>query len=230
MPKLTTSEREWLAKSHGLLLFERPDRSVIEGPVRFHRIFYDPQDEREVEIEDKYDLRIELPHADRRPRLFETDGRIRGVYDALPKPKTSADIHVNADWSLCLAAPQQWTLKYLKDPSLVTLFRDYIEPYLYSQSFFEQYGRWPWPNLPHGAGGILTWFHQNKDVPGAASETAQVIRRLARDSDRAANILARAQRRDSFNPRAKCLCGSGRPYLQCHPYMFKLALALKFGV
>jgi hypothetical protein len=228
MPKLTTSERKWLGESHGLLLFERPDMSVIEGPVRFHRTFYDSQEMHEVEIEDKYDLRIELPHADRRPRLLETAGRIRSVYDAHPELTTSADIHVNADWSLCLAAPQQWTLKYLKDPSLITLFRDYIDPYLYSQSFFQQYGRWPWLHLPHGLDGILTWLRQNTDVPGAARETARGIRRLANDSDRAANMITRAQRRDSFNPRAKCLCGSGRQYLQCHPYMFKLALALKF--
>jgi hypothetical protein len=227
MPKLTTSEREWLAKSHGLLLFERPDKSVIEGPVRFHRIFHDPHRACEIEIEDKYNLRIELPHADRHPHLLETAGRIKSVYDAHPELTASADIHVNADWSLCLAAPQQWTLKYLKDPNLITLFRDYIEPYLYSQSFFQQYNRWPWPNLPHGLEGILTWFHQNTAVPGAARETARAIRRLANNSDRAANMMARAQRHDSFNPRAKCLCGSGRPFIRCHPAMAKLALALR---
>ncbi len=225
MALLTTDEQNWLYANHpGLTLFQQPDRTVILGRLRFNRMY-----EEEQTINDVYKIRLEIPYdSSRKPRLLETGGRLKEVFDNRLEFTKLADIHANEDWSMCLAAPQQWALKYLPNPDIRILFRDYIEPYFYSQSFYQQHGKWPWPHLPHGLRGIVLWFVGNYDTPGAAAETAREVHRLAKkDHPPAIRMVARAMRLNSFTPRERCLCGKKRSYLQCHPRLPKLALAIR---
>lgn len=226
MPRLTNDDTRWLAVHHSsLVIYQRPDRTVIEGTLRFHRSFEG------VAIEDAYSIRLELPVIDSAlPLLTDTGGRLRAVLDSHPEfDGEQVHLHAYTSWKLCLAAPQELRLVYLSNPTLELLFSRYIEPYFYSQSFFEHYGTWPWSHLPHNFGGILEWYDANYLLPGAAKETATEIHKHANkhSAQRAISMVTRARRRDGFVPRNRCLCGSKRNYLQCHPSYIKLALALR---
>lgn len=205
-------------------MFDRPDRSILEGTLHFNRSYSG------LTIEDAYQIRLELPYKDgSRPHLEEIGGRLKSVFCDHPEFTSLADIHAYPDWSLCLAAPQQWTLEYFSSPKMRILLCDYIEPYFYAQSFFERNGgRWPWPPLPHGLKGIVAWFIDNQGRPDAVKETAREVRKLAKKGDKSAiRMVARAMRRNSFIPRERCLCGSKRSYLQCDPCLTRLALAIR---
>lgn len=224
MAKLTANEETWLATKHpSLVLIHRLNYTVLEGALRFHRVYEN------VPIEDIYKIRLELPHNPKLlPRLTETGGRLQEVLSKRADVQGPADLHAFPDWRLCLAAPQELRLNYLNNPSVKVLFDKYIEPYFYSQSYFEAIGTWPWRHLPHGVDGIIEWFANNSNLPGSAKETAQAVRELARDDNqRAIRMISRAMQHDSFAPRNKCLCGANQNYQQCHRMLPKLAIALR---
>jgi hypothetical protein len=225
MPRLLNTDRSWLANNFpSLVIVERPEYSLIEGRLHFHRAYDD------VAIEDEYTIRLELPMSPKAlPRLTETAGRLRQVLKNHPEFKGRlVELHMYRNEQLCLAAPQDLRLNYLPNPSAELLFDRYIVPYLYSQSHFERLGRWPWPHLPHDTEGIIAWYNQNSTTPGAAKETAASLKSLADSgNERAQQMIARAMLHDSFSPNSKCLCGSSRKQMQCHRTFMKLALALR---
>lgn len=223
MTRLTAKEATWLATEQpGLMQFKRPTCTVIEGRFRFHLTH------KSVTIKDTYDIRLELPHDGKRPRVKETGGRIKAVYATHPEFKSPADIHAFDNWNLCLAAPQEITLVYLSNPNIKLFFERYLAPFFYSQSFFEKNRDWPWPHLRHNTNGIVDWFVDNQNVSGAIGETVRELVKLAKDGrSLAMTLVENAMKHDSFNPRGRCLCGGKRNYIQCHPGLHKLALPLR---
>ncbi len=223
--RLTTSDTAWIASNHpSLIVLEHPRYSLVEGKLRFNRI-YDG-----IAIEDSYAIRLELSaESEALPRLTETDGRLRRVLAAHPEFKNKlVELHEYPDGHLCLGAPQDLRLKYLPNPSAKLLFERYIIPYFYSQSYFEHFGRWPWAHLPHDAKGLIDWYSENISVHGAARQTIIELRRLAANGNpQAKRIISRAMAYDSFSPNSRCLCGSGKRQASCHVAFMSLALAFR---
>lgn len=224
MPRLTSSEKRWLAKHHpSILLIERATLTALEGKFRFRRKYNGHI------IEDTYSLRISVPADESIPKVSETKGRLLKVLAKHPEFKGDlSELHMYTSEQLCLAAPQELRLIYKPNPNIKVFLTRYVEPYLYSQSYFEEHGWWPWPHLPHNTAGMLEWYRENYSLPSAAKETAVEIIKLAKKDNVAANnLIMRAKRRESFNPRSRCLCGSGQTYLKCHPTYARLALQLR---
>lgn len=220
MSKPNESDLQWLSDNHPRLLYFRSGaKTIISGRLTFNRTF------QEETIYDTYSISVELADDDKQlPTVFETSGRLRAVMKKR-KVKTLADLHCYPNGALCLAAPQDLTLSFLPEPSLYRLFENYIIPFLYSQSYYEKHGKWPWPHLPHDAPGLLDWFRENAHLPDAARETVKELRKLK--TREASQVLRRGARSDSFNPRASCLCGSGETYTQCHPQFLQIAFKLR---
>lgn len=224
MARLSTEDKAWIASNFSsLAVIERPKYSLVEGRFYF-RGDYDG-----VTIEDDYMIRLELASSgESLPRLFETDGRLKRVLAAHPEFENKlVELHIYPDERLCVGATQDLRLNFLPNPSAELLFDRYITPYFYSQSYFEQHGKWPWSHLPHDSYGILAWYAENSAIVGAARETAASLRTLATNNINAQHIIDRAMRMDSFSPKSKCLCGSGKKQSQCHRQFMKLALALR---
>jgi hypothetical protein len=225
MPRLTNDDKEWLSNNYpGLSVIERPGYTLVEGCFVFNRSFND------IERADSYQIRLELREdVSALPRIYERGGRLDAVLQKYPKLKGEpVELHIYPDKRLCLAAPQELRLRYLKNPSAQLLFEDYIVSYFFSQSFFEENGEWPWHHLPHDSFGVVVWYLDNFTMPGATRETVVALRSLAkRNHPKAQKIIQRAMRHDSFNPRAKCLCGSNKNYIECHKQLIKLAMAFR---
>lgn len=220
MSKPTESDLEWLRENYRSLFYFRSGGStIIEGTLSFSRAY------KGVTRTDAYSISIDLPDVtDKLPKVFEKGGRLKSVQEKHGLKKL-ADLHCYSSGELCLAAPQQLTLTFLPKPSLSQLIEVYVVPFFYSQSYYEEYTEWPWPHLPHDARGLLAWFHENADMSGAASETIKELRKLKTKA--ATETLARGARADSFNPRARCLCGRKKSYLECHPRLVKLAFDIR---
>ena len=101
------------------------------------------------EIEDTYDLRIDVPRAfpDSVPIVTELGGRI---------PRDDPDAHVFTNGSLCLGSPLRLVLIAKGTPSVLAFFDRCIVSALYNASHREQYGgRVPLGELAHGVAGEL---------------------------------------------------------------------------
>lgn len=220
MSRPTEADLQWLAKHHSsLLVFRESDKTLLVGLLKFSRSY------KEVTRTDAYSIEIVIPDAaDQPPKAYEKAGRLRKVMEKYGL-KELADLHCYRSGRLCVAAPQELTLTFLPNPSLAVFFESYLVPFFYSQSYYEEYGKWLWPHLPHNAQGLLEWFNENSTLVGAASETIKELHKL--DGNGAQRVLARGSRPDSFNPRATCLCGGARPYIECHPRLIRLALAMR---
>lgn len=225
MPRLTDDDKQWLGVNHpNLVVTELAHMSLVEGQFKFSASY------KGYELSDSYAIRLELnAKSEAPPRLFETGGRLKTVLDRHKEFKGNwAEMHVYPDERLCLAAPQELRLVYLQDPSAKLLAQDYMKPYFYSQSFFETEGTWPWPQLPHNTTGILTWYLDNHEIPGAAQETILSLIWLAdKYYPKAKRTIAKLSKYDSFSPYIKCLCGSGKRQGACHPQYIKLALEVR---
>lgn len=226
MSRLSTNDKVWLAKNYpDLVVVERPDFSLVQGQFHFKRSY------KEVTITDNYSIRLELSDNSKKlPIITEIAGRLELVLKNHPEFKGNlAELHIYPSKRLCLAAPQELRLNLLPKFNIKNYFSNYVAPYFYSQSYFEEYETWPWEHLPHDTFGVVVWYIENASIPGAARETIATLRELAnRGNYKAQRIIARATQHESFSPKAKCLCGSGKQHMRCHRSLMNLALAFKY--
>ena len=233
MGRLTSKDKSWLkANQIALFFYETETSSVIEGRLKFNRKGYVESLKKEIARDDAYLIRIEIPENDTVPRVYETGGRLEKAFNKhRAKLKSELDLHMyKINSEVCLCAPQQLEIGYQEDKSVQHLMEMFVIPFFYSQSYFEEYGEWPWDHLPHDAPGIIEWYLNNHELPGAARETIKALQKFK--SNNMIALLNRGQRRDSFNPNNKCLCGSSKSFLACDPRhraLLKLALEIRLG-
>ena len=224
MSAITLSDKLWLRNNQpGLFVVETAREDIIKGVLKFRG----KDDSSHIEIEDEYNLRL-LVRDDGTPIAHETSGRLNAKLAENPE-LSQADVHMYRGGRLCLAAPQQLTLNYLPNRNIEKLFRTYLVPYFFSQSYHEVLGEWPWPHLDHGAKGLVQWFLDNHDLKGAATETVKELKRIADKKNEAAKLIERGSRFDSFIPNSQCLCGSRTKSIYCHPELMKLAFAIRYA-
>lgn len=142
-------------------------------------------------IEDAYQLDISIARGfpDTLPLVRETGGRI------------PADFHKLEGGHLCLGSPTAVRHRLTETPTLPTLLRALVIPYLYGHSFYLKHQRMPYGELPHGNEGIREhlreWFGTRGGVrPEEFLRLASIRRRVAN--------------------KAPCPCGSGRRLGRCH--------------
>jgi hypothetical protein len=227
MLTLTPKTRAWLSKRYPrLLVSELKDRIVFRGTIDFNRTYNG------VPIRDAYKITLVLLKDGTRPILFEVGSRLQNVYKSHRKQLESmVDLHVYRQGNLCIMAPQTWSLDPGLRQNVKRLFTDYIEPYFYSQSFFEASGcqQWPWKHYSHNANGLVEWYLDHTSTKGAASRTAKEIKKLANrhKQKQAILLIQRAENETSFSFWNPCLCKSGDKYLDCHPLLAKLTHELR---
>lgn len=185
------------------------DDGYFEGFLELHARFVD--DERK----DRFHVRIDpATTAAGIPSLTEIGGRTadvarkHGVRDL-------RDLHRNPNGCACLCA-RQAELKRCPPGSGVSHFIEELAvPYLYGLSYFDEHGRWPWPEYSHGSLGAAEYYADEVDEPSEAliRETVDI---LAQDSN------WRECRRQIRRPRRnlRCVCRSGRPIRLCHVHAF----------
>jgi hypothetical protein len=216
------AEKKWLAARYPrLVITDRSDSVLLRGFFDFHCEY------RGESIQDTYKVRFEIFLDGRRPILRVTDGRLTKVFAKHPELKEKADIHMYTNGTLCTITPQGWDLLFGRKPNLKLFFTDYIEPYFYSQSYFETNGVWPWKHYAHNTPGLMEWHLENWRINSAAKATATEILKLV-SRDRSSQLLvSRANREKEFSFWNPCLCGKSEKYIDCHPFLAKLAHELR---
>lgn len=224
MTQLSKSDSSWLlARYPRLVVVELRTMTVVKGVFDF------ACSHNARTITDAYSIRLELPKdPTQKPTLEEVGGRLKRVLAAHPELKNrELDLHLYTSGKSCIMTPQEWELDYLPNPDIKRLFTKYIEPYFYSQSYFERHSAWPWPHYGHNTTGLVQWYIENWQIDNAASMTASEISKLIGRDDEADVMAEMAVDQKRFSFWDLCLCGSGKKYLVCHPALAKLADELR---
>lgn len=169
----------------GLALTEGDyDTWIVQGVLDFLATYEG------VNIRDKFQIEFYITedYPDTPPIAKESGGRI---------PK---EFHTNPDGSLCLGAPLEVRMKFDKKRSLLGFVNEQVIPFLFSFCYFQQYGRMPFGELPHGGKGILEYYTQLFNVRADIS-TIELL-----------NILAE----NNYKGHHDCPCGSGKRVRNCH--------------
>ena len=142
-----------------------------------------------------------------------------GVIEALAKRKniSPADLHINQNGSACLCLNLEET-KYLPNGfNLPDFFNYLVVPFFYAQSYFRDFGLWPWGEYGHGLAGILESY-LNYDTSKEYTETFIVaFEKFCQKNNLNLNFYKEQLRMKKIKGKNKCpLCKSGKQWLKCH--------------
>lgn len=161
-----------------------PNRWVLRGNIHFAATYQD------CTIEDSFTILISLPqnYPNDPPTVQETGGRIQ------------TNFHINPDRTLCLGAPLAVRMKFFQNRNLLSFINDQIIPYLYSFRYWQDKGKMPFGDLPHGWKGIFKYYQTLFEV-----------------NDRLAILsLLKILAYNNYHGHLLCPCNSGLILRRCH--------------
>jgi hypothetical protein len=145
-PKLRASTDGQKIHIEGVyLVFEEDVVAVPDGPLA------------------EFDIRMELPdlYPCREPKVFEVGGRIPR------EPKR----HINPDGDCCVTVWEHW-LATANDHSFGSFLRGPLNEYFLGQFWFEQTGKWPFGERPHGMPGLEEAYADALQIANKRKSTA----------------------------------------------------------
>lgn len=166
-----------------LLAAQENGECIIRGrfPVRADRV-----------VVDQYLVEILIPKnfPIESPLVKEIGGRI----------KQHADRHVYKGGYCCLFLPlERW--KYLPESATILTFLDGpLNDYLFGQTYFEEYGCWPFGERGHGKVGITEYLSEELGTTDVSIATRFLL----------------CLRSRSPKGHWPCFCGSGKKMRNCH--------------
>jgi hypothetical protein len=137
--------------------------------------------------------------------------------------ETVMDRHFNQKDSLaCLCGPFQED-EYLKPTfNFPRFFDELVIPFLYGQLFYSLQKKWPWPDLAHGATGLLESYTKADDP----SKGQECLQKLSIQNDWA-KIKRLLTQNNSIEINTPCLCPKGGKIRICHPSALKALQQLR---
>jgi hypothetical protein len=143
-------------------------------------------------IVDHYLIAILIPRGfpQNAPLVRELGGRI----------KQHPDWHTYQEGFLCVFSPiERW--KHLpKTATILTYLNEPLNDYLFSQTYFERYGRWPFGERGHGWAGFREYLSEELN-----NDDVIVLRQLLK-------YLSTGLVKGYWD----CFCGSGKQLRHCH--------------
>ncbi len=223
---ITKIEIQWLAETlPDLKINEGED--TIEGTVRFTSVydkvtnmftaFMDPNIDYEgLVISGEYKIKITKNSESRRmPKCW--------VYTDKNKWIPKRHFFDTGDGRACLAGPSEEDDIFTRGYSFLEYFERLVIPFLYAQSYFDEYKKWPWLAYDHDVVGILQSF-KNSD-----SKEPQVLACLKRLKVSKQWNLVESVMNGQFDGR-KCFCGSDRMINKCHPDLILVARSFREAI
>lgn len=165
-------------------------------------------------IQDAYEIEVEFVKKEDQvcPVVKEIGGRIEKT--AKKHGFELTEVHVNPNKTLCVAGPfdnycNLTLIEYLDRPLL---------QFLYDQSYFEQYGRWPRGEYSHGLLGLLENYTERVDggTEGIQKEFFEIFGKTGQLEN-----LKRFLANTKIKGHHPCICQSGLRYRNCHPKVLK---------
>lgn len=184
------------------------------GTLEFDKIHED------YRIIDSYQIAICIPkdYPNSIPLVGEIGSRAKTIVEK-HEIKDPRDLHCclkgNAA-QVCLCVKQQEKIKFPVGESIVFFMETLVVPYFYGLSYFEENKRWPWREYSHGGLGMLEYYAED-----STKQTKTNIETLsiAFQSD----MYWKKYRKQTQNPNGSklCICGSSRPFNECHSLAWK---------
>jgi hypothetical protein len=212
---ISGEDKRWVCDNHPGLV---PTTDGVVGTIQFMATYNDAlnrflslgagilDDVGGIKLSCKYQIRI-AP-------------RDRVIYSSLPALYVDGvelieDRHFSRiDSSACLCSPLQESEFLCPALDFRRFFEQLVIPFLYGQSFFSDYGRWPWKDYAHGATGLLeSFFDENISDQ---NEIGNFLSTLALDKS-AWPLIREALQRDQVKGHTACFCPKHDVIRRCHP-------------
>jgi hypothetical protein len=125
-----------------------------------------------------------------------------------------ADRHFRKNKNACLCSPLEERDFLSPKFDFNRFFEELVIPFLYGQSFYSEYHRWPWPEYAHNATGLLESFHDRPLCDTADLERFVLL--LSLDSEAWPKLQA-ALGRKVVKGHIPCFCPEHDQIRRCHP-------------
>ncbi len=216
---ITKDEINWLAENFPHLTINETE-DVIEGVLNYTSV-YDKEANSftaflnpdivysGVVLSGEYRIKIIKNKKERRaPKLH--------VYTDESKWIPKRHFFDTGDGRACFAGPAEEDNLFARGYCFLEYFERFVIPFLYAQSYFDEYRKWPWFAYDHNAAGILQSF---KNSDGTKSQVLACLTRLkaSKQWTTIEYVL-----RGHFDGK-KCLCGSGQMMNKCHTNLIFVA-------
>lgn len=159
-------------------------RYLLEGRISFEAEYSG------VYIADEYQIQIAWDDECFIPCVSESGGRISSEYP-----------HRYPDGSVCLAAPAELFRHFAEGKGLSSFIENYVISYLYTYSYWEKYGVFPYGERSHGEAGEIEYFKELLDVD-SEEQIEPFLEKIAAKGFR-------------YKGREYCPCGSGHLMNSC---------------
>lgn len=217
------SEKQWLKEKLPTLSVS-PDGSEVSGSLTFTAA-YDSKTGFTWLIQSgqvapgevltaTYKIRIKPgKEADDIPILTVEDDTIEKVLDR----------HFYTSGNACLCGPVEKQEFLRTGYSFIKYLDQLVVPFLYEQTYFDKYHKWPWGEYAHGAAGVFQSFASGN---GTVEDVQVCLRQLRKDKkwDRIRAVLSGRER---VTEMSKCFCTSPGKIRQCHPTAWIALLKLR---
>lgn len=154
--KLTQEDLLFLENDYPSLKYDSV-KNVIYGILYFDLLYPNVES---IRIQDEYQFEIDLNQLIENvlPIVRETGGRIKNI--ATDKSLKLIDLHINENNELCIIIPPKIKEKYPNGFCLRTLI-GHLQEHFYWISYFEKFGRGPWPAYSHGDLGYWDLYDED---------------------------------------------------------------------
>lgn len=166
-------------------------------------------------IRDQYLIELQMsPEFRAVPVVREIGGRVQQIVNK-HKIADKRRLHVNQGEkdSLCLYPKPLELERYSNSVDLVEFLRQYVVPFLFGLSFFDQHGNWPWGEYAHGDLGLFEYYaerQEERDV-AIAQHCYNALSKQGKQIVDEADYLRQRQ----------CLCDSTMLFRKCHAKALK---------
>ena len=227
---LKKSDEDWLRANYPELQAKKGADGipVIGGVLRFDMVFNDesksyiikPETEHLAQgrrIQDEYKIEILFKSSEysNLPQVYERGGTI----EALVKEKNlkREDFHINPTGSACLCLNTKEAIYLPNGFSLPDFFNNLVIPFFYAQSYFRDFGSWPWGEYGHGMAGILESYIEYGATRESVEMILNAIEKFCQKNHLNFNFYKEQLRQKKIKGRNRCpMCKSGIPWEKCH--------------
>ncbi len=191
---------------------------------------------RGIVICDKYDIEIVFTRAIYLPMVRETGGRFEEIRQQ-KKISDIRDLHIcKSKWDgkdgwACMCSRLEEQIRLPPGSSIDIFFYELLIPFFYAQSYFSDYGKYPWGTYSHGAFGIIESYMQLRGGKGkefAKACVTELMKEKKGKGGEEAKKCIELLKRKKIRRHWPCICDNPteRFYI-CHPKIFAGLRSLK---
>jgi len=217
---INKNEIKWLKDNFPLLIINEKE-DIIEGTIKFTSV-YDKETNSftsfpnhdftypGITLNGEYNIKIIKNNKERRaPKLY--------VYIDESKLIPKRHFFINEEKGrACFAGPAEEDDLFTRGYNFLEYFECFVIPFLYAQSYFDKYKKWPWSEYSHNTAGILQSFENSNKTK---TQVLACLNRMKASKQWPVIELILLGHFDG----KKCLCGSGDMMNKCHTKLIFVA-------